>query len=217
MPSTGRSEIADHEAIDGVNQGNRQLFEVLVRRHNQLLFRIGMAYLRRAEQVEDAMQNTWLKAFVNLYRFNRTAAFATWLTRIMINECLLLLRKGRTAIVEPLGEEVASRIADSADAGPDRHLSLKEMKAVLEKEIHELPRKYRAVYLLCEVQQLPTAEVAAALGIPVTSVKVSAFRAREMLKARMRSNAAGVELFPFHEDRCNPLTARVMAAIQEVS
>lgn len=219
MQSTGvtlnrHPEIGDAEVIEEVNRGNRHIFEVLVRRHNQRLFRTGMIYLRRAETVEDAMQNTWLKVFVNLERFNGTAAFPTWLTRIMINECLLLLRKGRAVVEEPLGEEVASLVADSAETGADRSLSLKETEALLEQTIHGLPRKYRAVYVLREVQQLSIPEVAACLGIPITSVKVSSHRAREMLKARLCASPAGVELFPFHAMRCNPLTARVMAAVR---
>src|SRR3954471_5291450 len=88
--------IADQELVAEVCRGNREMFEVLVRRYNERLFRTGMAYLGGHEQVEDAMQNAYVKAFVHLGQFHGTAAFSTWLTRIMINECLEILRKGKT-------------------------------------------------------------------------------------------------------------------------
>ena len=95
-------EIGDLDAIDEVCRGNREMFEVLVRRYNQQLFRIGIAYLRKHEEVEDAMQNAYLKAFIHLPRFERTAAFSTWLTRIMINECLMTLRRRKKAAEKSL-------------------------------------------------------------------------------------------------------------------
>src|SRR6185312_13834106 len=95
-------EISDLQAIDEVNRGNREMFEVLVRRHNRQLFRVGFSYLRQHEQTEDAMQNTYLKAFVHLGNFQRNASFRTWLTRIMINECLMLLRRRRSLREEAL-------------------------------------------------------------------------------------------------------------------
>jgi DNA-directed RNA polymerase specialized sigma24 family protein len=92
MISFPAADLGDIEAIDGVPQGRWEMFEVFVRRYNPLLFRVGIAYLRNHAQSEDAMQNTDVKAFQNLGRFRRGAAFSTWLARIVINECLTTLR-----------------------------------------------------------------------------------------------------------------------------
>lgn len=207
-------EVSDRQAIDEVTRGNREMFEVLVRRHNQQLFRIGIAYLGHHEQAEDAMQNAYLKAFLNLGRFQREASFSTWLTRIMINECLMTLRRRRRAAEEPLA--TAPEIADSAAPGAAR-LNLKEMKTLLETTIAELPRKLRAVYVLREVQQLTTAEAAACLGLSAENVKVTLHRARQQLKAKLLQSAAGVELFPYPARFCDPLTARVMRVVLAVA
>lgn len=202
-------EITDLQALDEVNRGNREMFEVLVRRYNRQLYRIGVSYLRHHDLAEDAMQNTYLKAFVHLGNFQRQASFSTWLTRIMINECLMLLRRrGRY-------EEVPAAAAEQATTAPQgaTRMNLKEMKTQLETAIGGLPRNLRTVYVLREIQQLTTEEAAACLKVSPGSIKVSLHRAREKLKTALLANAAILELFPYHAEYCDPFTARVMRAV----
>jgi RNA polymerase sigma-70 factor (ECF subfamily) len=216
--------LSDLEAIAAVTRGDREVFEVIVRRYNQMLFRVGMAYLRNHAQVEDAMQNAYVKAFLNLKKFERSAAFSTWLTRIMINECLMTLRRQKSRPEAALADDTAASDegdvvvhhafgAQASDSAASDHVNLKEMTALLEQAIAALPRKYRTVYVLREVQQLNTAEVAAALGVSVASVKVDLHRARERLKAELLKTAAGNELFSYPARYCDPMTGRVMGAI----
>ncbi len=207
------SEITDLEAVDGVIGGSREMFEVIVRRYNAQLYRVGMAYLRNHAQAEDAMQNTYLKAFVNLRRFKGAAAFSTWLTRIMINECLMVIRRQKNfsaATLDP--EQLASEHESFAPHARDL-INTKEMKTLLEQSIKTLPRSHRAVYILREIQQLSIAETAACLKMSESNVKVSLHRAREGLKAQLLKTAAGLELFEYAAPRCDPLTAKVMAAV----
>src|SRR3954466_9545591 len=126
------------------------------------------------------MQNTYLKAFVHLGHFQREATFSTWLTRIMINECLMILRRRRGLREEVLPEEIAAS-ETTAPQGAAR-INLKEMKALLENAINALPQGLRTVYVLREIQHLSTAEVAACLGATPGTVKVKLHRARERLK-----------------------------------
>jgi RNA polymerase sigma factor (sigma-70 family) len=202
--------ITDLQAIDEVNRGNREMFEVLVRRYNRQLFRIGFSYLRHHEQTEDAMQNTYLKAFVHLGNFQRQASFSTWLTRIMINECLMSLRRRRGRQEVPAAE--AADQETTAPQGATR-MNLKEMKAQLETAIGPLPRNLRTVYVLREIQQMTTDEAAACLGVSPGSIKVTLHRARERLKATLLANAAILELFPYRAEFCDPFTARIMQAV----
>ena len=204
-------DITDHEAVKGVVEGQRQMFEVIVRRYNPRLYRVGMAYLRNHAQAEDAMQNTYLKAFLNLKEFEGTAAFSTWLTRIMINECLMLIRSQKRIFTETLDTAEPGYEAP-AEPGVNR-LDAEEVKALLEQSISTLPQGFRAVYLLREVHHLSTAETAACLGLSVANVKVTLHRAREALKAQLLKTAEGVELFEYSAPYCDPLTAKVMAAI----
>jgi len=206
-----RPEITDLQAIDEVNRGNREMFEVLVRRHNRLLFRVGLSYLRQHQQTEDAMQNTYLKAFVHLGNFQRNASFSTWITRIMINECLMTLRRNRNAREESLPEENVFQEVSPAQGAAN--LNFKDMKVLLEKAINTLPRNLRTVFILREVQNVTTAEAAAILGVSHGSIKVSLHRARDRLKAKLLESAAGVELFQYRAEHCNPLTVKIMSAI----
>jgi RNA polymerase sigma factor (sigma-70 family) len=205
----------DLEAVTGVLQGNREMFEVIVRRYNPQLYRVGMAYLRNHPQAEDAMQNAYLKAFLNLERFRGNAAFGTWLTRIMINECLMILRTQKRFVMENIddADERGARELFAAPAADSLHNQ--DLKGVLEQAVQTLPRMHRAVYLLRDMQQLSTTETAACLEISPENVKVSLHRARESLKAELMKSAAGLELFDYPAVYCTPMTARVMQAIRE--
>ena len=206
-------DIPDATAVKEVVGGKREMFEVIVRRYNSQLYRVGMAYLRDHGQTEDAMQNAYLKAFLNLNRFQGTAAFSTWLTRIMINECLMMLRSQKRFMAEPIDEDSARVDHESFDPAPIDSLHAQEMKALLEQAIQELPRSHRAVYLLREVQHLTTAETAKCLGLSRENVKVRLHRAREGLKAQLLKSSAGVEVFNYPAAYCDPMTAVVMSAV----
>ncbi len=210
-------QISDQEALEEVAKGNREMFEVIVRRYNQRLFRVGMAYLRNHELTEDAMQNAYLNAYMHLGSFNGLAAFSTWITRIMINECLTILRKQKSIHEKTFSEDLRASLPAHHDDHGQKNLSLKEMKALLEKTIGELPEKYRTLYMLRDVQQLSTAETAESLGLSVSNVKVGLHRARELLKTRLLKSTAGIEIFPYPAIYCNPLLAKVMKSISELS
>ena len=215
-PDTPRpvAPLTDLEAVAGVLDGNREMFEVIVRRYNTQLYRVGMAYLRNHAQTEDAMQNAYLKAFLNLERFRGSAAFGTWLTRIMINECLMTLRTRKRFVMENI-DDADDRVVRELFAAPSADsLHNQDLKAVLEQAIQTLPRTHRAVYLLREVQQLSTAETAECLEISPENVKVCLHRAREGLKAELLNSAAGIELFDYPAAYCDPMTAMVMQAIR---
>jgi RNA polymerase sigma factor (sigma-70 family) len=211
QPSRSLDDITDLEAVKGVVEGQREMFEVIVRRYNPRLYRVGMAYLRNHAQAEDAMQNTYLKAFLKLKEFRGAAAFSTWLTRIMINECLMLIRSQKRLFTENV--DVAEEECEAPAEHVVNRLEAEEVKAVLESSINTLPQAYRAVYLLREVQHLSTAETADCLGLSVANVKVTLHRAREALKAHLLKTAEGVELFEYAAPYCDPMTAKVMAAI----
>ncbi|MEO6874950.1 MAG: sigma-70 family RNA polymerase sigma factor [Opitutaceae bacterium] len=206
--------LSDTEAVNEVVGGRREVFALIVRRYNPQLYRVGMAYLRDHAQTEDAMQNAYLKAFLNLSRFRGTAAFATWLTRIMINECLMILRRQRRVAAQTLTHRQENIEAFAEPATDPLHAQ--EMKALLEKALQALPRTHRAVYLLREVQQLSTAETAACLKLSRANVRISLHRARQGLKIELLKNAPTMELFDYPATYCNPMVERVMLAIQQL-
>ena len=216
VPSRQPDDITDLEAIEAIMGGNREMFEIIVRRYNPQLYRVGMAYVRNHAQAEDAMQNTYLKAFLKLDRFKGTAAFSTWLTRIMINECLMVIRSQKRFcpdVIDP--DKPVSGEESFAPQACDR-LNTEEMKRLLEQGIKLLSRTQRAVYILREIQELSTAETAACLGMSQANVKVALHRAREGLKAQILKTAAGVELFEYAAPFCDPMTAQVMDGVRKL-
>lgn len=208
-------EPSDTAIIERVLAGSSQDFALLVGRYNQRLYRVGRAYLRNHDSVEDAMQNAYIKAYRNLSRFQRGSTFSTWLTRIMINECLMALRKQRSRREERIEAETLERIPASQDSTAADVSRLHEMKAILEKAVADLPLAYRTVYLLRDIQQLSTAETAKCLGVSVVAAKVKLHRARALIKEKLLATAAGTELFAYDLRYCNALTRRVMAVIEE--
>ena len=216
LPFRTPPEISDGDAVQRVIGGQREMFEVIVRRYNTQLYRAGMAYLHDHGQTEDAMQNAYLKAFLNLRQFRGNSAFSTWLTRIMINECLMIMRRKKSQPVETFDEH-HQREHESLIAPAVEPMHVQELKAVLEHALQFLPRMHRAVYILREVQQLSTQETARCLGISRDNVKTSLHRAREGLKAQLMKSAAGVELFAYPAQYCDPMAAKVMQAVLAVS
>jgi RNA polymerase sigma factor (sigma-70 family) len=214
-PASSRARLAvtDSDAIAAVLLGDREMFEVIVRRYNAQLYRAGMAYLRDHAQTEDAMQNAYLKAFLNLSRFRGSASFATWLTRIMINECLMMLRTRKRFVMEALDEKGEHVDQESFVTASEPLLNRADVKAVLEQSMDALSPTQRAVYLLREVQHLSIAETAQSLGISRENVKVSLHRAREGLKTQLMKSAAGIELFDYPATYCDPMTAKVMQSV----
>ncbi|MGA8889922.1 MAG: RNA polymerase sigma factor [Anaeromyxobacteraceae bacterium] len=214
-PPPGGPLPSDAEVVRRVVGGEASLFEVLMRRHNPLVYRTLRGILRDEAEVEDAMQAAWLGAYAGLPGFQGGAAFSTWLARIAINEGLMRLRAtGRVELVEdaPVDEEAAMT---SERENPERKAADREAIGLVEDAVDALPAPYRTVFMLREVEEMPTAEVAACLGITEEAVRVRLHRARlgirDSLLARVRTSAR--EAFPFLAPRCNRLVEAVMGRI----
>src|SRR5688500_5354901 len=173
-------QIPDSEVVARVMNGEKELYELLMRRHNQLLYRVVRGYLNDEENIEDAMQETYLHAYEKLHQFRGDATFSTWLVRIGMNEALKHIRGAkRRQVVHPDGElheELISRIADTMD--PEKKTIQYETKHLIDKAIDHLPEKYRIVFVMREVQEMNGEEVAACLNISVENVKVRLHRAK---------------------------------------
>ena len=209
--SSKQQELGDVEIVEQVLNGNTATYELLMRKYNQRLFRVGISYLKDEKDVEDAMQSTYLKAFHTLGSFQQSAQFSTWLFRIMINECLHMLRKQLKFKLIDISTELPERVV-SFESG-EEELIRKEMKLLLEKSILTLAPKYRSVYMLREVEELSTIETSAALNISESNVKIRLHRAKEMLREELIRRAGEVEVFTFGSERCNSLVQRVLSEI----
>lgn len=213
-------EPTDDQVVAGVLAGRRELFEVLIRRYNQRLYRVVRGVLRADEgEIEDVMQQAYVNAFLHLDQFAGRASFSTWLTKIALYEALSRARRlGRTVsldeAVENGVEDIVERMqVDTPD--PERQALTGELREALEGAIEQLPPAYRSVFMLREVEGLSTSESAEILGVREEAVKTRLHRARGMLRHELfeRVGASSSAAFTFHASRCDRIVARVFAAL----
>lgn len=211
--SDAQPAITDEEIVRRILAGETALFELLMRRHNQRIYRVVRAVLRSDEDVEDVMQQAYLNAYVHLAQFAAEARFTTWLTRIAVNEALGRLRRGGVFVQGD--EEMTMRLVDERTPDPEQQTAAAELRAVMEKEIAALPDGFRVVFVMREVEGLSTAETAAVLGVSEDVVKTRLHRARAALRDNLY-RTAGVTLetiFTFGNARCDRVVANVLARI----
>jgi RNA polymerase sigma-70 factor, ECF subfamily len=211
-PTLRNSELPDNAVIERVIAGETALYELLVRRYNQRVYRAVRAILRDDNEAEDVMQDAYVRAYVHLHQFEHRATFSTWITRIAVHEALARLHKAyRTTTLED-GDEVGGVPASSTGLlDPEEALSSQETKALLEQAIMALPRDYRTVVILRDVEEMNTTETAAALELSEEAVKVRLHRARAMLRKELyaRAGATSSAAFQFHASRCDRVAAGV--------
>ena len=168
------------------------LYEILMRRHNQRVYRTIRAILRDDRDVEDVMQQAYVDAYTHLDQFRGTAKFSTWLTRIAVNRAIRIGRGARRGPeLAPAPGDHALAIEQTAATMPDPEHTLygRELKVVLESLIERLPDSFRVVFVMREVEGLSTAETAACLEVNEETVKTRLHRAKRLLKRSTRSPA----------------------------
>jgi len=215
-------ELTDEAVVARVCAGETALFEILMRRYNQRLFRAARAILRNGAEAEDAVQQAYISAYEHLHQFAGAARFSTWLTRIAIHAAFArgraLGRRGEIEWDERQQEEIMSKL-DARVAPPEELAAHRELAALLERIVDDLPERYRLVFMMREVQQLSTAETAECLEVSTEVVKVRLHRAKAMLREAMaaRVDDAAVETFAFLGERCDRIVRRVLAQLSAMA
>jgi RNA polymerase sigma factor (sigma-70 family) len=212
------SRLEDSIVVGRVIAGEKELFEILLRRYNQTLYRVIRGYLKDAEDVHDAMQNTYLKAFDKLSQFQGHSSFSTWLIRIGINEALLRLNqmnKGKLIYLNTAVNATIEKVYQTPDShmNPEKAIIRQEAKQLLEQAIDNLPEKYRVVYILKEIEGLENTQIEEALGLTESNIKVRLHRAKNLLKDSLFKLTSHGEVFEFGNSRCDAIVAFVMSRI----
>lgn len=207
--------LTDEDVVARVVAGERALFEVLLRRHNQRVYRTVRAILGRDDDdaIEDVMQDVYVRAFGHLAQFEGRSRFSTWLVRIAVNEALGRRRRG--GVVVPLPSRDGTDAMDHFESrreGPEDAAARGELRATLRAATDALPAALRVVFVLRDVEGLPTAEVAEALELTEVAVKVRLHRARSTLRREVdrRIGAAAGELYGFAGARCDRVVEGVL-------
>lgn len=217
-PLTAQSELQDEVVVSRVLAGETALFEILMRRYNQRLYRVSRVILRDDGEAEDVMQDAYVRAYEHLNQFAGKAAFSTWLTRIAIHEALA--RKRRRGRMEELDALTANGdnmpILKSSALTPEAGTAQAETRQLLEDAIDRLPENYRTVVMLREVEEMSVAETAESLGVTDAVVKTRLHRAHAMLRKDLYSRARGraTDLYQFHAVRCDRVVKAVFERIR---
>ena len=219
---TAATDDDDSSVVRRIAAGDRSAFEVLMRRHNRRLYRLARATLRNHAEAEDALQEAYLAAYRAIGKFRGESALSTWLSRLVLNECLgRLRRKARRDNVVPIVSstdevEVDHMSMPHADA-PDEAFARTEMRALLERKIDALPDVFRTVFVLRSVEDMNVEETALCLDIPEATVRSRHFRARSMLRESLAQDldTAERDVFEFGGAHCDRIVERVLSRLAD--
>lgn len=214
------SDTLTDEAIAArVLAGEKELYEIIMRRHNQRLFRISRAYVNNGDEAEDIVQQAYINAYEHLSSFERRSKFSTWLTRIAINEAMARSRQRKRLL--PLEADVTAsgggfelhQVQSQIEENPEETAMNDELRNVLERTIDGLPVKYRSVFVMREIEDMSVEETGESLGITGTNVKVRLNRAKEMLRRRIGRFYRDAGVYHFDLVRCDRIVANVLSRV----
>ena len=215
----------DAEIVRRVQAGDSALFEILMRRHNQRVYRVVRAVVKDEADVEDVMQQAYINAFTHLQQFEERSQFSTWLVRIALHEAFGRRRKVQRAettaarshadVDDDRGELMETLASPAAD--PERQAYARELHRVLEAAVDTLPEAYRTVFMLRDIEGLSTSETGQGLGLGDEAVKTRLHRARAMIRRAVtaRIGEVAARTFQFHAPRCDRVVSAVLARISE--
>ncbi len=222
--TTDCKDLPDFEIARRIAAGDRSALELLMRRHNQTLYRTARSILKDDAEAEDAVQEAYLLAYRAMAGFRGDAKLSTWLVRIVVNEAIGRMRKrGRRAEVIELNGSGESN-ADAAETSmheispeqPERAALRAEMRRILETRIDRLPDAFRTVFVLRAVEEMSVEEAAACLGIPQATVRTRYFRAKSLLREALAQEIdfSLEDAFAFAGTRCDRIVAGVLERIE---
>lgn len=219
-PRTKLAAADDDHLVGLARQRDEAAVRLLIKRHNQRLFRTARSVVRDDAEAEDVVQAAYVKAFTHLDGFRGDAQFSTWLTRIALNEAIARLRRRRpTTDIDALDRgdvrmsaEIIQFPTITPTLDPETEMSRGEVREILERAVDELPQGFRSVFVLRDVHGLSIEETASQLALKPETVRTRLHRARKMLRLAIETQLAGAfsSLFPFDGARCAHMADRVL-------
>lgn len=196
--------------IERILAGEKELYELLVRRYNQTLYRVIKGFVSEDSDVEEIMQISFVKAFEKLSSFGMKSKFSTWLIRISINEALQFNKRNskyRSINYSDIG------YSDNSLKNPEQLLIMNESTKIYEQAISELDTIYKSVFILKEIDQMSIKDISDSLDISESNVKVRLHRAKAQIKDILYTKQARESVFEFGNRRCDNMVANVMKSV----
>lgn len=207
-----QAQYSDEELIQKILHQETALFELIIRRNNQSLYRIGKMYHFSHEDTQDLMQETYIKAYTHLNQFQNRSSLKTWLSKIMVHECYRKSQKWAFKNVESL-EKNPSLFAKLGSTETSNKVMNTELNSVIEKSLLHIPEDYRTVFLLREINGLSVLETAEILDITESNVKTRLSRAKSFLRKEIEKTYNKEEIFEFNLIYCDAMVEKVMKKI----
>ena len=209
-----QTSLTDAEVVQRIVAGETALFEIIVRRYNPYLYKVGRGYNFSHEDTQDLMQDSFVDAYRSLSQFEGRSNMKTWLVRIMLNYCYH--RKNKSSYMNELHHEIHDdAVPMFADSKKDTANVIHniELGKIVEQALSQLPEEYRLVFSLREINGHSVQETASLLAITETNVKVRLNRAKAMLRQNIERTYSSEELFEFNAVYCDAMVQRVMNII----
>jgi len=208
----GSEVLSDEKVIQKILEGETAVFEILIRRYNPVLYRIGRMYGFNHHDTEDLIQDAHVAAYMQLAAFEHRATYKTWISRIMINKCIYKQKYGYYKNEIP-DEQVYE--TNAATIQTEQNMLNRELSSVLERSLESIPVIYRSVFVLREVQGFSIAETAELLGITPVNVKVRLNRAKSLLQKQLEQFYSANEIYSFNLIYCDNIVNRVFEEINK--
>lgn len=210
-------KFTETEIIQRILGGEKSLYEIIVRRFNPYLYKIGRSYSYNHEDTQDLMQETFIDAYKNLNKFEGRASFKTWIIRIMMNNCYRKKMKPgfKNEIIQDMNDN-SKPMFISASHDTEKTVQNRELGHIIEKALVKIPFDYRMVFSLREINGLNISDTAELMEISESNVKVRLTRAKAMLRKEIESTYTTAELFEFNLIYCDAIVENVMNSINEL-
>ena len=210
-------KFTETEIIERILKGEKSLYELIVRRFNPCLYKIGRSYNYNHEDTQDLMQETFIDAYKSLLQFEGRASFKTWIIRIMMNNCYRKREKSsfKNEIMQDANEH-STPLFTNRNNDTDKIIQNRELGNIIEKALVQIPLDYRMVFSLREINGLNVSEAAEMLNISESNVKVRLNRAKTMLRTEIENSYSTNELFEFNLIYCDAMVENVMIKINEL-
>jgi RNA polymerase sigma-70 factor (ECF subfamily) len=211
--------ISDDDVISRIRTGETGLYEMLMRRYNQRVFRVIRSVVRNDDEAEDVLQDAWVRAYEHLEQFAGRSSFSTWVCRIAFHEALTRTRHSKrwTPLVNAEGDIMAeAERRQTTLETPEMQAGRGELGRMLQAAVDALPETYRSVFVLREVEQLSTVETAECLELSEEAVKTRLHRSRALLRRNLESRlgSAITETYAFLGARCDRVVTLVLQRIR---
>jgi RNA polymerase sigma-70 factor (ECF subfamily) len=221
IPNIAPLDTGDAELVRRALARDEAAVRAIMQANNRKLYRLARGILRNDAEAEDVVQEAYVRAFTHLESFRGDSSLSTWLSRIAMNEALGRLRRARPSVdldALPPGkleaEIIPFPLAVSDD--PEKSMAQREIQAVVEHAIDELPEAFRLVFITRVIEGMNVEETAEILGLKPETVKSRLHRARTMLRDNVERKIGPVvmEAFPFAGKRCERLTDAVLRRLE---